>query len=63
MTQEQLSTITNPYLSPEDYEKGPFSLRIGTTTYEINTHFNPQGRQSVLNQFQRLLLARNDNLS
>ncbi len=64
MTQEHILAVTDfSFLSPEDYGKGPFSLRLGNTTYEVNTHFDPQGRQSVLKQFQRLLLASTDNLT
>ena len=64
MRQEHNSTILrNPFLFPEDRCKGPFSIRIGNTTYEVSTHFDPQGRQSVLNQFRRLLLTGNDNLT
>ncbi len=37
----------------KDYDG--FELRIGGTTYEISTHFNPEGRQSVLQQFMDLL--------
>lgn len=64
MTQEHILTVTDfSFLSPEDYGEGPFSLRLGNTTYEVNTHFDPQGRQSVLKQFQQLLLASTDNLT
>ena len=64
MTQEHISTILhNPVVCPEDYCKDPFSLQIGNTTFEVNTFFNPQGRQSVLQQFQSLLLAKEGNVS
>ncbi len=64
MTQERNLTVTDfSFLSPEDYGTGTFSLRLRNTTYEVNTHFDPQGRQSVLKQFQRLLLASTDNLT
>ena len=64
MTKERNLTVTDfSFFSPEDYGKGPFSLRLGNTTYEVNTHFDPQGRQSVLKQFQQLLLASTDNLT
>ena len=33
------------------------SLKIGGTFYEIATHFDPKGRQSVLDQFKALILA------
>lgn len=31
-------------------------MKIGNTTYEVNTHFNPNGRENVLQQFQKLIL-------
>lgn len=34
-----------------------FSLKIGGTTYEVSTHFNQNGRQSVLEQFKELILS------
>lgn len=34
-----------------------FSLKIGGTTYEVNTHFSKKGRQSVLEQFKELILS------
>ena len=36
-----------------------FSLRIGGTTFDVSTHYNYKGNQSVLDQFQRLILAEN----
>ena len=33
-----------------------FSLKIGGTTYEVNTHFSKKGKQSVLKQFKELIL-------
>ena len=33
-----------------------FSLKIGGTTYEVTTHFNADGRKSVLQQFEQLIL-------
>ena len=35
--------------------EGSFELTIGGTTYEVSTHFDPDGRESVLGQFKRLL--------
>jgi hypothetical protein len=43
-----------PYLKGAA-EEG-FSMKIGSTTYEVTTHFDPDGRQSVLEQFKELLL-------
>ena len=34
-----------------------FKLKIGGTTYEISTHFNPEGRQCVMEQFKELILS------
>jgi hypothetical protein len=34
-----------------------FSLKIGGTTYEVNTHFSKKGKQSVLEQFKELILS------
>ena len=33
-----------------------FEMKIGSTTYKVTTHFNPNGSQSVLEQFKELLL-------
>ena len=57
------------YLIPESretnryYEKvrrfgeDTFVKKIGGTTYEVSTHFNPDGRQSALEQFKQLILS------
>lgn len=34
-----------------------FTMKIGGTTYEISTHFNPKGRQCVMKQFKELILS------
>ena len=34
-----------------------FSLIIGGTTYEVNTHFSKKGKQSILEQFKELILS------
>ncbi len=34
-----------------------FQTKMGGTTYEVTTHFNSEGRQSVLEQFQELILS------
>ena len=41
------------------FEKDNFKLKIGGTTYEISTHFNPKGRQCVMEQFKELILSEN----
>ncbi len=32
-----------------------FTVKIGGTTYEVTTEFDPEGRQCVLEQFMELL--------
>lgn len=34
-----------------------FKMKIGGTTYEVSTHFNPKGRQCVMEQFKELILS------
>lgn len=34
-----------------------FKVKIGGTVYEVTTHFNESGKQSVLQQFRDLLLS------
>ena len=34
-----------------------FSAKIGGTTFDVMTHFNANGRQSVLQQFRDLILS------
>ena len=36
-----------------------FTMKIGGTTYEVTSHFNTEGRQSVLQQFRDLILSEN----
>ena len=57
------------YLIPESKERtaytekirrfgeDTFVKKIGGTTYEVSTHFNPNGRQSALEQFKQLILS------
>lgn len=40
-------------------QSNSFSLKIGRTTYEVTTHFNDDGRKSVLQQFEQLILESN----
>jgi hypothetical protein len=47
-------------LLPDEITEAPDVLHIGNTIYEVHTHFNLQGRQSVLEQFRKLLLANNN---
>ncbi len=54
------------YLIPESehveklssFGEDTFIKRIGGTTYEVSTHFNPKGRQSALEQFKQLILSK-----
>ena len=36
--------------------EGTFEMKVGGTTYEVSTHFDMDGRQSVLQQFMGLIL-------
>ncbi len=38
--------------------KTEFTIKIGGTQYEVTTHFNTDGRESVLQQFKELILAK-----
>lgn len=55
--------FTNDKNTGFDYEKvrhygeDNFNLKIGGTTYEVSTHFNPKGRQCVMEQFKALILS------
>ena len=42
-----------PYLSKDGEET--FKVTIGRSIYEVTTHFNASGKQSVLEQFKELL--------
>ena len=33
-----------------------FAMQIGGTVYEVTTHFNTEGKETVLRQFRDLLL-------
>ena len=41
-------------------DEGSFDLKIGGTTYDVNTHFSTDGKQSALEQFMELIM--NDHL-
>ncbi len=34
-----------------------YTLKIGGTTYEVTSHFNTEGKQSILEQFKNLILS------
>ena len=38
--------------------EGTFEMKFGGTTYVVSTHFDAEGRQSVLEQFMALLLQK-----
>ena len=38
--------------------EGSFDMKIGSTTYEVSTHFSTEGKQSVLEQFMALVLKK-----
>lgn len=46
-------SIYAPYFEKNDE---PFFMKIGNTTYKVSTHFNPNGKENVLQQFQKLIL-------
>ena len=48
------TSIYAPYFEKNDE---PFFMKIGNTTYEVSTHFNPKGKENVLQQFEDLLTA------
>ena len=40
-----------------NFGEGTFIKNIGGTTYEVSTHYNPNGRETALNQFKKLILS------
>ncbi len=38
-----------------------FHMKIGGTVYDVTTHYDPDGRQCVLEQFKDLLLQKDWN--
>ena len=49
-------SIFAPYYEVNDTA---FITKIGNTTYEVSTHFNANGKETVLEQFKDLLLELN----
>lgn len=47
------SSVFAPYYETDDT---PFVMKIGGTTYEVTTHFNAKGKETVLQQFKDLLI-------
>ncbi len=52
---------TSIYSKYFEKDNKPFFMKIGNTTYEVSTHFNPKGRENVLQQFQKLILPEKSN--
>lgn len=47
------------YEGVRNFGEGAFKTRIGATIYEVSTHFSPNGTQSVMEQFNKLILSEN----
>ena len=45
------------YTKVRRFGEDNFTVKIGGTTYEVSTHFNPKGRQCLLEQFKELILS------
>lgn len=45
------------YSKVRRFGEDTFTTKIGGTTYEVSTHFNPNGRQCVMEQFKQLILS------
>ncbi len=45
------------YSKVRRFDEDTFTMKIGGTTYEVSTHFNPNGRQCVMEQFKQLILS------
>lgn len=62
MTNDKLNITPHPLTFSEDvllHADNTFSMKIGGTIYEVTTHFNPDGKQTVLEQFAELLKRKN----
>lgn len=44
----------------EKYGEQYFEVKIGNTVFQVETHYNPEGRVSVMKQFQDYLLKNVD---
>lgn len=62
---EARKRLINPdlYEPIERYGEQSFEMKIGNTVFEIETHYNPHGRVSVMKQFQEYLLKNVDDSS
>ena len=47
----------------EKYGEQYFEVRIGNTVFQVETHYDPKGRLSVMKQFQDYLLKNVDDSS
>jgi len=47
----------------EKYGEQYFEVKIGNTVFQVETHYNPEGRVSVMKQFQDYLLKNVDDSS
>lgn len=59
---EKLNITPHPPTLSEDVfvnADNTFSMKIGGTIYDVTTHFNPDGKQTVLEQFADLLKRKN----
>ena len=62
---EARKRLINPefYEPIERYGEQLFELKIGNTIFQIETHYDPKGRISVMKQFQDYLLNNVDAAS
>ena len=44
--------------TPMEYKGSNFSMKIGGTVYDVTTHFNPNGRESVIMQLFNCLMSK-----
>ena len=42
-----------------EYKGSNFSMKIGGTVYDVTTHFNPNGRESLFKQILDIILSAN----
>ena len=59
---EARKRLVNPelYEPIEKYGEQSFVIKAGNTVFEIETHYDPKGRVSVMKQFQDYLLKNVD---
>ena len=54
MTEKTYTTVQDALNHP--IQSSPTVMKIGGTTFEIHTHWNPDGRQTMLDQLMKLIL-------